>query len=129
MTNHNTFCKAERLCSHKVIEALFAGGNKSVSAYPIRAIFMPVEQGNVQLLISVSKRHFKHAVDRNRIKRQIREAYRLNKQLLLGSIPENKGLALAFIWLSDEKFPTAVVEEKIKKLLQKLIENISTEQS
>ncbi len=137
MTNRNTFCKAERLCSHKVIEALFAGGNKSFSAYPIRAIYMPIDlnegsgkQGAaVQLLISVSKRHFKHAVDRNRVKRQIRESYRLNKHSLLSSLPEGKGLALSFIWLSDEHFPTDVIEEKVKKLLNKLEETINAEQS
>jgi len=140
MTNRNTFGKAERLCSHKVIEALFAGGNKSFSAYPIRAIYMSTEdlglevqgskkRADVQLLISVSKRHFKHAVDRNRVKRQIREAYRQNKHLLLSSLPEGKRLAIAFIWLSDEHFPTEVVMEKVQKLLLKLQETINAEQS
>ena len=130
MTERHTFCKAEHLCSHKVIEALFGGGNKSFSAYPIRAVFMPmkeVQKEPVQLMITVSKRHFKHAVDRNRVKRQIREAYRLNKQILLSALPEDKGMAIAFIWLSDEHFDTKVVEEKVKKLLAKLAENTGTE--
>lgn len=132
MTDRYTFRKAERLCSHKVIEALFAGGNKSFSAYPIRAVFMPMSEEQmagmagptapVQVMISVSKRHFKHAVDRNRVKRQIREAYRLNKHQLLSAIPEGQGMAIAFIWLTSEHFDTKVVEEKIKKLLVRITE-------
>ena len=58
---------------------MFEGGvSKSFSIFPIRVVYMPVEQGEVpaSILISVSKRRFKRAVKRNRVKRQIREAYR-----------------------------------------------------
>lgn len=124
------FKKAERLCSKKTIEALFGGGHKSVSVYPIRAVFMPVPNedtclspiNNTQILISVSKRHFKHAVDRNRVKRQLREAYRLNKHLLLDTLPEGEHLAIAFIWLSDELFKSDVIQAKVKKLLLRITE-------
>ncbi len=126
MVRH-TFHKSERLCSKKLIEALFEGGHKSMSAYPIRAVFMPVdEQADgvpaVQLLISVSKRRFKHAVDRNRVKRQLREAYRLNKDILLSRLPEGEHLAVAFVWLSSEHFPTDVITAKVQKLLYRIAE-------
>lgn len=130
-----TFKKAERLCSKKTIEALFAGGHKSVSVYPIRAVFMPMPTSgnedentqlapvnNTQLLISVSKRHFKHAVDRNRVKRQLREAYRLNKHLLLSTLPEGQHMAIAFIWLSDDLFKSDTIQTKVKKLLLRIAE-------
>lgn len=69
---------------------MFAGGSRSFSIFPLRVIWLPVEELDVQasILISVSKRRFKRAVKRNRIKRQIREAYRLNKQILLAPLTE-----------------------------------------
>ena len=114
-----TFRKIERLCSKKVIDALFTGGNKSFSAFPLRVVYMERSEPGAQVLISVSKRRFKHAVDRNRIKRQIREAYRLNKDIL----PAEKGLYLAFIWLSDELFTSKVVTNRVINLLNRIKEN------
>ena len=72
----------------------------------------------MKVLVSVSKRHFKHAVDRNRAKRQMREAYRLNKQIL--STPEGLALHLAFIWLSDMPLPSEQVHKKMKALLKSI---------
>ena len=81
--------KEERICSRMLIEKLFKGENaRSLMAFPLRAVFMTeprTEDGNVpfvRILVSVPKRNFKHAVDRNRIKRQVREAYRKNKAVL-----------------------------------------------
>ena len=81
---------------------MFEGGHsKSFSIFPIRVVYMPVEQGEVPatILISVSKRRFKRAVKRNRVKRQIREVYRKNKQPLLDGL-QSRGqrLAIAFIY-------------------------------
>ena len=81
MTTAPTFKKEERIVSNLLIETLFEKGNsQSLSAYPLRAVYLRTEHRKgcapVQLLISVPKKKFKHAVDRNRVKRQIREAYR-----------------------------------------------------
>ncbi len=130
--SRQTFTKAERLCSKKTIDRLFSGGNKSLAAYPVRAVYMLAEPGaqtHVSVLISVSKRHFKRAVKRNRVKRQIREAYRKNKHILydaLGGGTEGMGrtLVVAFIWLSDDLFETAQVETKVRNLLYRMAETL-----
>lgn len=114
----STFHKTERIVSQKLIDELFTSGqSKSLVAFPLRAVYMEkAEAETTQVLISVSKRHFKHAVDRNRVKRQIREAYRLNKQLLSCNHP----LAIAFIWLSDSHAPSEVVASRVKTLLKRI---------
>ena len=124
--------KPERLNKKKIIEKMFAGGSRSFSIFPLRVVWLPVEELDVQasILISVSKRRFKRAVKRNRIKRQIREAYRLYKQILLAPLTEkNRRLAIAFIYLADELMNSALVEEKIKAALTRIVEKISTEQT
>ena len=123
--------KPERLNKKKIIEKMFAGGSRSFSIFPLRVVWLPAEELDVQasILISVSKRRFKRAVKRNRIKRQIREAYRLNKQILLAPLTEkNSRLAIAFIYLADELMNSALVEEKIKTALTRIVEKIPAEQ-
>ena len=124
--------KPERLNKKKIIEKMFAGGSRSFSIFPLRVVWLPVEELDVQasILISVYNRSFKRAVKRNRIKRQIREAYRLNKQILLAPLTEkNRRLAISFIYLADELMNSALVEEKIKAALTRIVEKISTEQT
>ena len=116
----HTLGKHERLCSLLAIEELFQGGHRLMAAYPIRVVYMPVETPGIRILVSVSKRHFKRAVLRNRVKRQIREAYRLNKSIL--EPLQEKGMHIAFLWLSRELFPTKVVAAKIQNLLQRIYE-------
>ena len=128
----NRLRKPERLNKKKIIEKMFAGGSRSFSIFPLRVVWLPVEELDMQasILISVSKRRFKRAVKRNRIKRQIREAYRLNKQILLAPLTEkNRRLAIAFIYLADELMNSALVEEKIKAALTRIVEKISTGQT
>ena len=118
----HTLSKDERLCSRKALEELFGGGHQSVSAFPIRAVFMPNGLGVVRIMVSVSKRYFKRAVKRNRIKRQLREAYRLQKELLQ---PLDGGLDIAFLWTSDEMLPTEKVFQKMQNILQRIHESVA----
>ena len=124
-----TLSKKERIVSNLLIETLFGQGNsESLAAYPIRVIYTQIEQQQdcapVQILISVPKKRFKHAVDRNRVKRQVREAYRHHKQLLYNKVEEGKQLLVAFVWLSDKHMPSSEVEKKIKVLLEKIAAKI-----
>lgn len=138
-----TLSKQERLCSKKLIDALFNGSNsRAMSAFPLRAVYMlletPASQASLasletpetpaapaspasssQMLISVPKRYFKRAVKRNRVKRQVREAYRHNKQIIA-----DEQLAIAFIWLSDKLYATPEVEDRVRNLLTRIKEKM-----
>ena len=121
-------CKPERLNKKKIIEKVFAGGSRSFSIFPLRVVWLPVEELDVwsSILVSVSKRRFKRAVKRNRVKRQIREAYRLNKQPLLDSLSAAQcRVAIAFIYLADELVDTSVIESKMKIALARIAEKVS----
>lgn len=103
--------------SRKLIDQLFAqDGGTSAAAFPIRAVWKLLDEGcTTQTLMSVSKRHLHHAVDRNRVKRQLRECFRQNSSIL-GDTP----VAIAFIWLSDKHHDTTLVAKKMKRLLQRI---------
>ncbi len=125
MTAPMTFSKEERIVSNKLIETLFGKGDSlSQTAYPLKAVYFQTshyeEAAPIQILISVPKKRFKHAVDRNRVKRQIREAYRHNKHLLSETVPEGSLLLIAFIWLSDRHFSTEEIERKVISLLKRI---------
>ena len=123
-STRNTFKKNERLCSRILMDYLFQGDNRTASSYPIRAVFLPVEeemQKGVSVLISVPKKRFHDAVDRNRVKRQIREAYRKNKHALVEQVAQSgKGLLVAFIYVSAEIESTEYVEKRVVRLLDKI---------
>lgn len=120
--------KNERLTSLILIERLFAGGSKSLPAFPIRIVYMTVTGDHLptlSVLVSVPKKRFKRAVKRNRVKRQIREAYRKHKTLLTDPLQAaGKKMVIAFIWLDQSLHPSAEIEEKVKKLLQLTAERI-----
>ena len=120
------FPKAEHITLKRDIEAIFAAGTHSTAAFPRRAGWHSTEwdvhSPRVKVMISVSKRKFKHAVDRNRAKRQMREAYRLNKHILTDAqdIPHDKALHVAFIWTSDTEQPTSLIMQKMQTLLRRI---------
>ena len=116
----NTLRKSERLDKKKVIEKMFAGGSRSFSVFPLRVVYLPVEEleAPVSILVSVSKR--------NRVKRQIRETYRMNKHGLLAVLTEKKcRLAVAFIYLSDQLVDSSVIEDRMKTALARIAEKVA----
>ena len=128
-TKRYTLPKTERLNSYMLMEKLFAGGSKSFPAFPLRIVYMPVEGDQlptISLLISVPKKRFKRAVKRNLVKRQIREAYRMHKDILTEKL-EEKGMKLvvAMIWLDNEIHTGKEVETKVMKLLQLTAEKLA----
>lgn len=134
----NGFPKPEHLTLQRDIDALFAGGSHSAVAFPVRAVWREVEWDGhgprVKVLVSVSKRKFKHAVDRNRAKRQMREAYRLNKQIISAlcnsketsaeaeSAPR-RALHIGFIWVADAPQKSSLVHKRITNLLKRIAES------
>lgn len=114
----NTLSKAERLKSRKVIDALFEKG-KSFTIPPYRVVYLQGSNG-VQFGVGVSKKFFKRAVDRNKVKRQTREAYRLQKQLLTDSLKNEEGLSLFLLYNSKEIISYEDIYTAIQKVLIKL---------
>jgi ribonuclease P protein component len=122
-----TLGKTERLASKRVFETLFASG-KSRHEYPIRIVWTPLPltiSSPVQVAFSVSKRNFKRAVDRNRIKRLMREAYRKNKLLVYPLLKEQKAsLAVLLIYTGKALPDSNTINEKIILILHHLAEDI-----
>lgn len=127
--------KWERICSRTQLEKLFTGGkSKSFSVFPLRVVYLLTDQPDgdlqhetpVKMMVSVSKRHFKRAVKRNRVKRQVREAYRLNKEIVVSSMADfpNRQLLLGFIWMSDELHDTDTVTRSMQVLLKRVADKL-----
>ena len=124
-----TLDKDERVTGRSLVETLFGGGeSRSVSYSPLRVVYCLTqrETAPVRILVSVPKRHFKRAVKRNRVKRQLREAYRKNKHLLAGRMEAmpDKALALAFIWMDSQLHDSSEVESRMVSLLTRIGERL-----
>ena len=117
-----TYPKHEKLKSKTTINLLFSEG-KSVSKYPLRLVYVENIEPNAELIkmgVSVSKKYFKKAVDRNYFKRVLRETYRLNKHLLIDHL--EKPYAFMFFYQSKERLSYQEIEEKTIQLFQKFNE-------
>ncbi|MFV0417309.1 MAG: ribonuclease P protein component [Dysgonomonas sp.] len=124
-----TFPKEEKLCRTKSIDQLFSKG-ESFIAYPLRVVYLLEDEQDEALqipsvLINVSKKKFKRAVKRNRVKRLIREAYRLNKTPYTQLLKENgKRMDIAFLYLKSELPTFQEIEKSIHKAVVVLTEKV-----
>lgn len=120
--------RGERLKSKKTIDSLFSGAN-SVSKFPLLLLWKEVdlktkkESFPVQFTVSVAKKKFKNAVDRNFVKRRIREAYRLNKPSFYENlVDDNRQFAFMFIFTGKQLEDSAKIKVAMKNVLDKFLE-------
>ena len=125
-----TLGKKDKLKSRKAIEQLFKDG-KSFSVFPFRVLYLEAPasgtpKNNLQTAFSVSKKHFKKAVDRNRIKRLMREAWRLQKNILADIInTSNKNFSFFIIYTGNESPAYELIFEKITVVIKRVFKIIN----
>lgn len=122
-----TYPKTEKLKSQKALDLLFAGG-KSVSKYPLRLVYIRMETHQEESLkfgVSVSKKYFKHAVDRNYYKRVLRETYRLNKHLFVDKLTDK--YAIMFFYQTKDRLDYHEINTKTIQLFEKFLTAIESE--
>jgi ribonuclease P protein component len=124
-----TLSKAERLSSVKAIERLFKEG-RSLTRYPVRLVWLQMDRSEdfdvpVQVMFSASKKRYARAVDRNRIKRLLREAYRLYKPTFYTLLPPDQTIHLAVVYTGKEIEPMEDIQKKIIQALGNMIKELS----
>ncbi len=124
-----SFYKAERLCSKVLINNLFTKGNRVVTQFPFRVIWQYVPENTfefpAQVMVSVSKRTFAHATDRNKIKRQLRELYRLSKPSLYQALAaKNKKMVLAIVFQGKSHVPYQQLSPLFDGVIKKIISQL-----
>ena len=126
-----SFKRGERLKSRKTINQLFSNG-ESFGQYPLRLVWTVVEvhqnEFPVQFAVSVPKRRFSKAVDRNRIKRQVREAYRLHKHQLYEALSlKEEQIALMVIYIGKTEMRSKEIDKAMRKSIRRFLKNWSSE--
>lgn len=123
-----TYPKNEKLKSQKTIDLLFSKG-KSVTKYPLRLVYVETSDENEKLKfgVSVSKKHFKKAVDRNYYKRVLRECYRLNKHIIHENL--EKPYAIMFFYQTKDRLTYQEIHEKTIQLFEKWVVAIQPQES
>lgn len=119
MMVRHTFGKAERLKSRKSIDALFKEGQR-FNMGSIRVLYRKVAQPGIRVGVGVSARQFKLAVERNRVKRLLRESYRLQKQILASVVEHCKGVDIFFIYTAPDMPVYSALAPQVEKILTKL---------
>ena len=127
-----TYPKTEKLKSKTTIDLLFSKG-KSVSKYPLRLVFVESDYGipedsdqKLKMGVSVSKKYFKKAVDRNYFKRVLRETYRLNKQILVDNL--DKKYAFMFFYQTKERLTYEEINTKTIELFEKFVQQMKNQE-
>ena len=118
-----TFTKAERVTGAKRVDALFAS-SKSFISYPLRVVYLQHEQSSIascSILVTVPKKRIKKAVHRNRVKRLIRESYRLNKELVHDINLGNQSLDIAFVYVKNTISDYREIYKAMQKALDKIV--------
>ncbi|MBP9688592.1 MAG: ribonuclease P protein component [Bacteroidia bacterium] len=125
----NSFNKAERLCSKTLINNLFSKGNRVITQFPFRVLWQFTQSGAIpypaQVMVSVSKRNFAIAVDRNKLKRKMRELYRVRKHLLYEALTnQQKSIIISITYQGKTHLPHNQMEQGFDLLINKVIQQI-----
>ena len=120
----NTFPLKEHLKSTSIIDSLYANG-ESATAFPLRAVFLEqpaTQEPTAAILVNVAKRRFRHAVDRNLLKRRMREAYRTGKHGFIETLESNgKKMAVAIMYIDNKPSSTEYLKRRMEKLLNAIL--------
>ena len=129
-TGVNSFSKQERLYGTLKVNRLFTEGNRKIAVFPVKIVWLltdePASGCGVRLLISVPKRNFHHAVDRNRIKRQIREFYRTSSAPLKKEVElQGRSLWIAILYTDSRLWSTHSLAPRLQTAMERLSKALS----